>query len=587
MRSFLSPSAKHFFGYFAGAYPLRTVVMVALLLGAGLAEGVGVAGLLPVIEVGVDSSAGDPSAISRAVRNFVAALGLPVTLPVLLSVVVVSMMLKGLLKWLAMREAGFVTARVGMDLRLRLIRNLIGAEWRFFAMRPTGYFSNAISTEAHRAAMGYRAACSALASLIKVLVYGLFVLWISVEVAAAALVAGVGIVFALRGLVGAARTAGVEQAQTMRSLVARLTEALPGLKPIKAMAREAFVLPLLEQETRGYNAAQRRQVSAVESLAAFQEPILVAVIAVGLWGILTFTAMPFSTVLVLAFLFYRLVGGLNETQHRYQAMATGEGAFLSIEELIDDASAAQERSSGRRQAPSELRKGIRLEGVSFAYEDQEVLRDVDITIPARHFVALIGPSGSGKTTLVDLVIGLLSPTKGSITVDDVPLGEIDSRSWRRGIGYVPQDLLLFQDSIRRNVTLGNEDISDDQVVRALEGAGAWGFVNRLPNGLDQAVGERGATLSGGQRQRIAIARALVERPHLLVLDEATVALDPQTEADICRTLVALGDEITILSISHQAAMRDVADIVFEVAGGSIHRVHSSGRETESLLSSRG
>ena len=146
----------------------------------------------------------------------------------------------------------------------------------------------------------------------------------------------------------------------------------------------------------------------------------------------------------------------------------------------------------------------------------------------------------------------------------MPLSEIDPISWRQRIGYVPQDLLLFHDSILRNVSLGDESIERGQVEQALKDAGAWDFVSSLPDGMDQLVGERGSLLSGGQRQRIAIARALVGGPRLLVLDEATTALDPVTEAAICQTLASLKGRVTILSISHQHAMRRVADVAYEL-----------------------
>ncbi|MDH3427002.1 MAG: ABC transporter ATP-binding protein/permease, partial [Gemmatimonadota bacterium] len=419
----LRPTARRFFDYFASAYPARTVRMIILFVGAGLADGVGIAGLLPVLELSLGQTQAEQSRISQGVGSALNSIGIPASLPILLGLVVSAIALKGLFKWLAMREAGFVTARVGMDLRLRLIRSLMRAEWEFFVSRPTGHFANAISSEAHRAAMGYREACAALAGLIQVTVYAGFVILISWQVALAAMVAGSGILFALRKLVTAARHAGIEQARTMRDLVARLTEALPGIKPVKSMAREPFLLPLLERETEGYNAAQRKQVAAVESMLAFQEPILVAVLAVGLGVTLTVGTMDFPSVLVLAFLFWRLVGGLNQSQHRYQSMSTGEGAFLSIEALISDAETAREAKTGRLPAPDRIVRGVEFRGVGFAYGDTQVLRDVHIEIPAGQFVALVGPSGSGKTTLVDLLTGLLAPAEGQILVDGVDLAE--------------------------------------------------------------------------------------------------------------------------------------------------------------------
>jgi ATP-binding cassette subfamily C protein len=170
---------------------------------------------------------------------------------------------------------------------------------------------------------------------------------------------------------------------------------------------------------------------------------------------------------------------------------------------------------------------------------------------------------------MDLVVGLYQPWQGNIYIDGVPLSDIDLIAWRTMIGYVPQEMLLFHDSIYRNVTLGDDEISREAVAEALQAAGAADFVNALPQGMSTVIGERGAKLSGGQRQRIAIARALVRKPRLLVLDEVTTALDPATEAEICATLRSLSGSVTVLSISHQPAMTSVADMVYRIEDGRI------------------
>lgn len=564
----LSRETTGFVSHFLRSYPARSVLMVFLLIVAGLAEGIGVLTLLPVLEAAVGADGEAPSGVTRVFTEVLERLGLPNTLGVLLTLIVVTISLKGICRWLAMNQVGYAVANIARDLRLHLIRAVMKARWSHFSGHPTGYFANAISTEAHRASGAYRAACSAMSSVIQVIMYLTVVVLVSWQVALLTLAVGLGVVWVLRYFVAMSRQAGQRQTTLMKSLVRRLTDALPGIKPVKAMAREDKLLPLLERETEGLNQAQRRQVLASESMKALQEPILVLVIAVGLFSVLTWGSQPFSSVLVVVFLFYRVVGRVNLLQMDYQDVTVGESAFWSIRELIENAEADREVGSGTLPPPP-LEKGVSFRGVAFAYGDTPVLQDVNLTLPSGRFVALVGPSGAGKTTLADLVAGLHRPQRGEVYLDDLPLAEVDLERWRRQIGYVPQETLLFNDTLFRNVTLGDEEALRADVRWALEAAGAWSFVSRLPQGMDQVIGEKGTKLSGGQRQRISIARALLRRPKLLILDEATTALDPETEAAICRTLRGLREEVTILAISHQPALREVADQVYQVVDGQV------------------
>ena len=571
-----------FGAFFFRRYPGRSVLMVLLLILSGLAEGVGVITLLPVLELVAGTEGERPSEISLAVAEGLERLGLTPSLGILLGLIVVAMAGKGAFRWLAMREVGYTVAQIATDLRLRLIRALMGARWSHFVSHPSGHFANAISTEAHRASGAYRQACAALAGVIQVLVYLAVVFVVSWQLALVSILVGLGVVGLLQGFVSISREAGLHQTQVMRRLVWRLTDALPGIKPVKVMARERHLLPLLEEETNKFNEAQRRQVSASESMRAFQEPILVLVIAIGLFVVMTWTSLAFSAILIMIFLFYRVVGQINALQSQYQDIAVGESAFWSIYELISEAEKAEESTAGTR-APPELREGIRFDNVTFSYGDHPVLEGVSLLLPAGQFIALVGPSGAGKTTLADLASGLHRPQGGEVYIDDAPLGEIDLTAWREKIGYVPQETLLFDGSIYRNVTLGDQTISRDEVRRALEAAGAWDFVAELEGGMDRDIGQLGGRLSGGQRQRISIARALVGQPRVLILDEATTALDPVTEAGICETLHKLPGNVTILAISHQSALQDAADIVYEVAGGKVRQTKSAGEVDAALV----
>jgi ATP-binding cassette, subfamily C, bacterial len=564
--SLFSPSTVRFVAYFFRAYPGRTAIMIGLLILAGVAEGVGLVTLLPLLEIALGEGE-RTSTLTRAVVDILESVGLAPELGTLLAVIVVMMTLKAVAVWFAMRQVGYTVTQVATDLRLRLIRAVLKARWRFFSGQPSGHFINALGTEASRASSGYQSACQAVAGVIQIAIYLVLVFLMSWQVAVAAFIVAPVVLYALKGFVEMSRQAGSEQTTLKKALIARVTELLPGIKAIKAMAREAMVLPLLEKETEGFNRAKKRSILASESLKAFQEPLIVLVLALGLYATMTWTEIPTAAVLVSAVLFYRVLIISGRLQGQYQSITDKESAFWSMMGTLEEAATqAEPTETGKEPAP-ELNEEISLEDVWFSYDGEPVLRGVDLRIPARELVALAGVSGAGKTTLVDLVTGLLRPDRGVIRVDGVLLSEIDRRDWRSRIGYVPQEMLLFHDTILRNVTLGDDRFDRGDVERALRAAGAWDFVQAHPAGMDRIVGERGSQLSGGQRQRIGIARALVSRPRLLILDEATTGLDPDTEAEVCGTLVQLRGETTIVAISHQAAIRTVADRVYEVREG--------------------
>ncbi len=562
----IHPRTKAFFVHFATAYRARTVLMVALLMGGGLLEGVSVITLVPLLEIASTST--ETSTVGAAMQRGLGAIGVAPTLPVLVGLVVLGITLKAIFLWLAMRQVGFTVARVTLDLRLQLVRALLRSRWSYIGSQPVGGFANSISREAVRSAMAYREACVILGGVVQVLAYLVVSALISWQVTVGALVTGALLLRGLRHFVEMGRAAGEEGMRLTRSLTARLVEALQGIKPMKAMAREDLFWPLLEGEAEGLNEADRKNVVATESIRLFQEPVVTLMLGLGLFILLTVADRSFSSIIVLAFVFYRIMTNVNSLQMHYQSMVNGESMFWSLKSQIDEATAAAEVHTGSRPVTG-LHEGVELRDVTFSYGDLRVLDGINLFIPARRLTALIGPSGSGKSTILDLVIGLRRPDSGEVHIDGIPLSELDLRSWRELIGYVPQDVFLFHDSVRRNITLGDETISDDRVLRALEDAGAGEFIARHADGIDAIISPQGSNLSGGQRQRLAIARALVKDPALLILDEATTGLDAATEAAILDTLRELRGRVTILAISHQVALRNAADLTVELAEGQV------------------
>src|SRR5262245_17564256 len=552
--------------------PARATLVLGSLVLAGFSEGIGYATVLPALTifVGGGAAGSSPSWLQSTITGVLTGLGIPTdSLGVLLLIALAAITVKNLLLTWSSNFVGYEVANVATGLRLKLIDSLLGVRWSYFARQPVGRFANAVSNEAARAAEAYSAAATLMANLVQAAVYVILTLLVSWQLGALALLVSAAISYALRPVVRMSRKAGRRQTEHTHDLVTRLTDALIGIKPLKAMARHVRFGALFAADARSVNKALRRQVWGKQAVRSGQDEMMFACGCAFLYVAFTFWKVPLQDVIVMAVLLLRTILMFNRSQQWYQIAALSESAFWGLRATIAEAESERESSSGIR-VPT-FQAGGRFDDVTFGYGDKTVLRNVSLTIKAGEITTLTGKSGAGKTTIADLLLGLHRPASGEVYIDDMPLGEADLVRWREMVGYVPQEVILFHDSVLANVTLGDPELGRDDAQAALVAAGAWDFVAQMPQGLDSIVGERGALLSGGQRQRIAVARALIHWPALLILDEATSALDPNTEAAICRNLKDLVAQtgLTIVAITHQSAWVEAAHRVYHVERGQV------------------
>ncbi len=288
--------------------------------------------------------------------------------------------------------------------------------------------------------------------------------------------------------------------------------------------------------------------------------------------------MEATSFLVYIFWLVSLYHPFKRLNKAYNSIQQGMAAMDRVSSIIEVDSEVKEQPSARSLTP--LKEEVRFENVSFTYDNETLaLKDVSVRVPRARIVALVGPSGAGKSTFVSLIPRFYDPSLGRILLDGCDLREVTLRSLRDQIGLVPQETILFNDTIRANITCGNDSYTQEQIEKAARDAQAHDFIMALPRGYESLIGERGSTLSGGQAQRIAIARAILKNPPILILDEATSALDSESELLIRRALDGLMKNRTVFVIAHRLSTVLHADTILVLEQG---RVIDSGRHNELL-----
>ena len=358
---------------------------------------------------------------------------------------------------------------------------------------------------------------------------------------------------------------------------ARLASNLSGVTTIKAYAAEAHETVRVEADSQAYRMANRR---AIAYSAAFV-PLVRILILIGFTGTLVFGgfqvldgALAVGTYSFLVYITQRLLWPLTrlgETLDQYQrAMASTRRVFGVLDTPV-------EAHPGDRALPAgSVHGAVEMRGVTFGYRGRDaVLRDFSLHIAPGETVAVVGPTGAGKSTLVKLLLRLYELNAGAILVDGTDIRAIRLGDLRRSIGLVSQDVFLFPGTVRENIAYGSFTASAEQVERAARLAEAHDFITAMPQGYATVVGERGQKLSGGQRQRIAIARAILKDPPILVLDEATSAVDNETEAAIQRSLEHISRGRTTIAIAHRLSTVRNAHRIYVMDRGRIveHGTH--------------
>jgi ATP-binding cassette subfamily C protein len=556
---------------------LRCIALTAI---SGLLEGVALLSLAPVLNHLMYPDSAQGGRFFALVSSYVPYFK-EYPILVAISLFVLLGLASSLIKLCADTSLLSLRSRIEEGARVKMSRALLGMSWPGFSKLRLGDLSKSILTEGHHINFGAYGFLEGLSSFLVALVFLVLSFFVSFELSLFALGFGaLGAVFYF--VVGRkAKRFSAKLSHIQSGIADRVGEVFANLKfhlgTGNARRAEKKLLQTYSSYTHSY-------FWAFEFGLIFRfifESGAVIFVAGFLLASQYLFNNPLSSTIVFMSLFYRMVPRFLKTQEgffqarNYCSWVHTWRQRLELAQLERDCHVGQESAR--------FTKDILIDTLTYTYPSSATpaVSNLTLHIPQGHCIAVVGPSGSGKSTFLDLVLGLLPPSSGRILVDGVDLAKLDLHSWRSKIGLVTQESPVFFGTVLENIAWADDQPNYELAEKAARLAHAWEFIERLPQGLDTVVGEKGGTLSGGQRQRIAIARALYKEPWLLILDEATSALDSESEAYVQTALRELKGKFAILIVAHRLSTVSIADTIVVLNQGTLIEKGSWGELTQS------
>jgi len=552
-------------------FPLLMVWTVVV----GLGEGASVVLLLPVLNrIGI-AATGNQGFLVELLERILTYLGANSIGKILIIFLVIATLQTALSLGL-----NFWTVRIARSYQsqrqLELFTAFMRAKWAFLTDRRAGELTNAIITECERLGRAFTLCLSLLGSAVVAAIYVVLSALVAWQATFTIIGLAVASGLAMLHMYGKSYAAGEQLAPLNAHLQSFLNERFAGAKFIKASAgvdrAVAEIKPWIKKvaDVNTIATAMPGTVRGVLEYSALIGIAIILVLATNGFGL-----APANVVIVLA-LFGRLFPRLTAVQSQVHSLNNNVHAIEGINKLQSTADAAAERPDPPG-AQTVLKvsppTSLAVRGLTVKFGQRMALDSVDLQLPLPGLVALVGGSGAGKSSFVHVLLGLVEPSAGSIRLGNHDFACAPLSAWRRAIGYVPQETILFHASVRENLTFANPAAAESEMETAARRAHAHDFIIGLPDGYQTIIGDQGVKLSGGQRQRLGIARALLANPHVLILDEAVSALDAASELDILRTFEELRKQIGIVMIVHRLAAARSADSIYVFEGG---RVAESG-----------
>ncbi len=469
---------------------------------------------------------------------------------------------------LSIRESHFLE-EYSFKLRDQLYHAVSTARWEQLAASRQTDTINLFTAQCSQVSYGVAEIIHLLTSVVSTIVSLCIAVWLSLPVSIFVIICGGAFAMVFRKLMKASKTYGDEMIRINRAMYQELFSQLRSVKEVRTYGVQREHEALFGDISSSFRDAKLKYVH----LRAFPS-MLYSIAAAGMIGVIFLVCvlgfkMDTARLIVLVYVFMRLWPVFSGFIGRINSILTSVPAHEKLTEAFQTLSA--EETGDADCTPMPFEREIEFRDVSFAYQNsgEEVLKGVSFRLQKGAMTALVGRSGAGKSTIADLLLGFLTPTRGEILIDGVPLSAENLPAWRQKMGYIPQEPLILNASVRENLQRFHPSATEADMVDALKKAQAWPVIEGLPDGLDTNLGDEGVRLSGGERQRIVLARVLLGKPRLIVMDEATSAMDYESETAVRAAIRDLHEQVTILIIAHRLATVRTAKYALVLENGRI------------------
>lgn len=568
---------------FARVRPWVVPALVVLGLVGSMMEGVGIGLMIPLLGVMIGAGgSGVAGVFDGWMQAWAGQIAADWRVVALCAAILVLILLKTIVMLANATLGARLTAIVTHDLRVQLSRRLLSIGYLDFLRYDQGRLMSVLEAQTYRTGEAMTLLVQLLGAACAVVVFVVLLLLLSWQLTLVVIVVAIPASLMIRRVTHRASKVGEALVVSYAALAGRLMELLTAMRTIRVFGRERTEADRIESASDAARRLSARAEALTQSIQSVAElmytPVFLAALLYG-W----FTEMPTASLLTFLLLSSRLPPHLKRLDYARVSLGAYAAGIAEVEQILGCPDATTPRSGDVEFRG--MNEGIDFERVTFRHSKGggTALDAVTFSIPRHRVTAIVGRSGSGKSTILNLLCRLYDPTAGRILVDGRPLPEYELGSWRRKIAIAGQDIEVLSGTVRESIEYGTGTLSDAELRQFAVAAHADEFIPSLPETYDTDVLARGSRLSGGQRQRIALARALARRPDILILDEATNALDDQSEAAVRETIEGLAGKCTIVIVAHRLELVRRADHVIVLADG---RVIDQG-SPEELLTGEG